>query len=109
MDGTVDRATTAGHDAPGVPAPDDGAQGREAAGPVAARLPLRARWNLWFRRRRFAWALRLVRGMDGALVSKAALDAAMLELAKLPGWVDDALHGRPKLAAAFTARVETAA
>src|SRR2546425_3030003 len=77
-------------------APPERPEGGVPPGRVA-RLPLRARWNLWWRRQRFAWALTLVRDMDGAVVSKAALDGAVLQLGKLPGWVDEVLGGRPRL------------
>ncbi len=44
--------------------------------------------------------------MDGMIVSRAAVQGALADLAKFPGWIDEALKGRPRLSAAFTARVE---
>lgn len=73
---------------------------------VVPRLPLKARVNLWLRRVRFKLAWRLVKGMDGMVVSKAAIEAASLEFAKMPGWVDDLLVGQHRKAAMVTARIE---
>lgn len=70
------------------------------------RVPLRIRISAWNRRRRFRKAVRLVRGMDGMIVGKAAYEAAVLELGKLAEQLEPLLHGQTRKAALIEERVE---
>src|SRR5712691_5845474 len=117
MDDTMVDPTTAAA-APAGAAPAGGSADVGApAGPVVPppalppqvklpKLPFRARVNLWLRRARFTWAWRVVHGMDGVVMSDAAVKAAVMELARLPGWVDELFRGQPRKVALLTARLE---
>jgi hypothetical protein len=73
--------------------------------PAMPRPPFGVRVKMALRRLRFGLAVRLVRGMDGLVVSKVATQAAAMEIAKLQSTLGDVLGRRGRLGDALQRRV----